>query len=230
MTIEITTADIAHRLGVTDRRARMLLADGAISGRQLPSRDWLADNDDVVRYLQRRRQTAGRGLNRATAWAILYELSGVEAAGLLPRATYARARTRIRTSSAEDLATAVAGRTATRRYRSANVVKAQADLIRTARAASDLIGSDLLPDTRRVAGYVPAGTAVADYARTHFMVEDPTGQDVLYENTAPLRTYTEPLAAVVASDLAISTDTRERSAGLHALDEMKRSWLRSHTR
>ncbi|NUU08590.1 hypothetical protein [Leifsonia sp. C5G2] len=228
--VEITAAEVARRLGVTDRRARMLLTDGTIRGRQLPSGDWLADNDDVIRYLQRRRKGAGRGLDRATAWAILYELSGVRAAHLLPRATYTRARARIRTWPAERLATEVASRTTTHRYRSANVAKAQAGLIRTARAASDLIGSDLLPDMRRVAGYVPADTTVADYARAHFMVADPSGQDVLYENTAPLHSYTEPLPAVVAADLAVSTDTRERSAGLHALDEMKRSWLRSHTR
>lgn len=227
--VEVTAAEVAGRLGLTDRRARMLLKDGAIAGRQLPSGEWLADNDDLIRYIQRRREGTGRSLASATAWAILYELSGVNAAHLLPRATYTRTRARIRHSSAADLATAVARRTNTHRYRAANAEKAQADLISTARAASDLIASDLLPDTRRVAGYVPPGTTVADYARTHFMVADSAGHDVLYENTAP-GGLTRPLAAVVAADLAVSTDTRERSAGLDALDELKDAWQRSHTR
>ncbi|MDN4613758.1 hypothetical protein P5G50_04760 [Leifsonia sp. F6_8S_P_1B] len=225
---EATVAEIAHRLGVSDRRVRMLLEDGAITGRKLSSGDWLADNDSVIRW-QHRRKASGRNLDQVTAWAILYELSGVRAANLLSRSTFARARTKIRLSNAADLALSVAARTTAHRFRAANAVKAQADLIPTGRAASDLIGSDLLADTRRVAGYVPAGTTVAEYARTHFMVEDPTGADVLYENTAPGDGYTEPLPAVVAADLALSTDTRERSAGLDALEEMKGAWLLSRT-
>lgn len=225
---EVTVTEVANRLGVTPRRARMLLADGVISGHQLPAGDWLADIDSVTRYLVRRK-AGGRSLRPATAWAMLYELSGVDAAHVLPRATYTRVRTRLRSMAPDVLAVAVADRTVTHRYRAANAVKAQADLIPTGRAASDLISSDLLPDTRRVAGYVPAGTTVADYARSHFMAEDPTGHDLLYENTAP-DPYAEPLPAVVAADLALSTDTRERSAGIHALQELKNRWLATSTR
>jgi hypothetical protein len=224
---DLTVTQLAMRLGVTSRRARGLVADGSIAGRQLPSGDWLADSDSLARY-QIRRKPPGRNLDPATAWAILYELSGIRAASLLPPATYARVRERIRKMGADSLVTAVASRTTTHRFRSANADKAQVDLIRTARAASDLIASDLLPDTRRVQGYVPAGTSIVDYARAHFMIEDPTGADALYENTAPGGLH-EPLPAVVAADLALSTDTRERSAGIQALETLRNEWLATHT-
>jgi len=226
---EITTPQLADRLGVGARQARALVGGGAFVARQLPSREWLIDSDSVARYTLHR-QGAGRRLSGDTAWALLYELSGVNAATLLAPATYARVRRRIRTMTPEDLAAAVGGRTGRHRFRSANASKAQADLIPTARVASGLIASDLLPDTRRVAGYVPVGTTAEEYARTHFMVADPAGPDVLYDNTAPGDGYTAPLAAVVAADLAVSTDSRERSAGIHALKELADSWLREHTR
>lgn len=223
---EFTVTELAEHLGVSSRRARMLLAEGTIAGRQLPSGLWLADSADVHRFT-RRRHGAGRALNPDTAWALLYELSGVRAGHLLPRATYTRARARIRTMTAEGLAAAVAGRTRTHRFRAANAAKAQDGLIATARPAANLIGSDLIEDTRRVAGYVPTGTTVEEWARSHFMVADTTGFDVLYENTAP-EGYATPLPAVVAADLALSLDTRERSAGLRALDQAIADWRAAH--
>ncbi|WP_314147599.1 hypothetical protein [uncultured Leifsonia sp.] len=226
---ELTVAQLAERLQIGARYARSLAETGALSARQLPSGDWLVDSDAVARYALRRR-TAGRRLDADTAWALLYELSGIAASALLPPATYARVRKRIRTMTAEDIAVAVADRTRQQRYRAANGTMAQAGLIGTGRVAADLIAGDLLPDARRVAGYVPPGSSLEEYARTHFMVADPSGTDVLYENTAPGRGYTEPLPAVVAADLALSTDTRERSAGLDALTGLKDAWLASRTR
>lgn len=225
---ELTVTQLAGRLGVSTRRARALVADDTIAGRRLPSGDWLADSESVARY-ELRRRSPGRRLDVDTAWAILLELSGLRASGMLPRATYQRAKVRIQTSAPEDLAIDVAGRTLARRFRSANPDKAKADLIPTGRAAVSVIESDLLADDRRVQGYVPFGTTFHDYARTHFMVEDATGPDTLYENTAP-GGLTEPLPAVVAADLAMSTDTRERSAGLHALGALMGTWLAENTR
>ncbi|MFE4470018.1 hypothetical protein ACFRFH_14495 [Leifsonia sp. NPDC056824] len=226
---ELTVAQTAKRLGIGERQVRNLVAHaGAFTARQLASGEWLIDTDSIARF-ELRRRAAGRPLRPDTAWALLYELSGVDSATLLSKSTYWRAENRIRDLSPVELAIAVGGRTIAHRYRSANTVKAQADLVPTGRAASDRIGSDLLPDDRRVRGYLPAGVSRFDYARTHFMVEDPSGQDLLYENTAP-GGLTAPLPAVVAADLALSTDTRERSAGLAALGALKDQWLHEHTR
>ena len=80
-------------------------------------------------------------------------------------------------------------------------------------------------DTRQVCGYVRHGD-VGEYARQHFMAASTSGQDVLYENTLPVTYDGEAMpAAVIAADLAISTDTRERSGGLRALDELRNTWL-----
>ncbi len=225
---ELTVSQVAGRLGLGERHTRTLLSGGKISGRQLPSGEWLADSDSVARY-QLRRKPPGRSLHSDTAWAILYELSGINAASMLPKATYARVRKRIRQMEPEALAIAVSGHAIGHRYRSANAVKAQSGLVRTGRAASDLIASDLLPDARRVQGYVPVGVTVADYARDHFMIEDSSGPDILYENTAP-DGLAKALPGVVAADLALSTDARERSAGISALGALINEWLLSHVR
>lgn len=52
------------------------------------------------------------------------------------------------------------------------------------------------------------------------------GQDVLYENTQPIE-YGEDVmpVAVVAADLEASADTWESSAGLSALEDLRRAWL-----
>lgn len=170
---------------------------------------------------------SGRTLDGATAWGLLWELSGLDAIWLSAR-TRARVRNRIRNSDASAIASAVSKRSNARRYTAANVERASADLIRTGRAALSVLETELIADLRRVSGYVRSGT-VTDYARSHFMVPEMNGRDVLYENTLPIEyDATTMPTAVVAADLAASTDTRERSAGIRALEEMRRLWLDAH--
>lgn len=112
------------------------------------------------------------------------------------------------------------------RYAAANAERAAAELIATGRAAAGTLGTELISDRRRVSGYVRSGTP-DEYAASHFMVADINGQDVVYENTLPVRFERGEVmpSAVVAADLATSTDTRERSAGLRALEELRQAWL-----
>lgn len=188
---------------------------------------WLADADSVLRYEHSARRGAGRKLDTDTAWGLLWELSGLHATWLTP-STLSRVRGRLRTSGIEELARAVSGRTRAHRYRAANAAKAREELIATGRSAAGQLRVGLMDDTRQVSGYVRDGD-VGEYARTHFMVASASGQDVLYDNTLPI-TYdgdTMP-AAVVAADLAISPDTRERSGGRQALTELRNAWLASN--
>lgn len=224
---DMTATELARRLGVSRRRATELLAMQAIAGRQLANGTWLADLESVARYEMSARRQQGRTLDSATSWGLLWELSGLHAEWLTP-STRSRVRRRIRTSDADDLARAVASRTTARRYRAANAENAARGLIATGRAAASLLETDLLDDRRHVSGYVRAGTA-SDYARANFMVDDRAGLDVVYENTLPTR-YDESSmpVAVVAADLAVSIDTRERSAGLRALNELRQAWLAEH--
>lgn len=222
--MDLTATQLAERLGVTTRRARALLRSGEIAGRQLANGTWLADGDAVVRYEISATRGSGRILDAATAWGLLWELSGYDA-DWLTESTRARVRRRIRDSDASALASAVSKRARAQRFTAASADRASVGLIRTGRAAVGILDTDLIEDTRQVSGYVRAGT-VADYARGHFMVPQSNGRDVLYENSLPIDYEAESMpAAVVAADLALSTDTRERSAGLQALENMRQLWL-----
>ncbi len=222
--VDLTLAQLASRLRVTHRRASDLVASGAVTGRQLSSGAWLVDSDSVARY-ELRRRGAGRKLDSGTAWAVLWELSGLRA-GWLSESTRARVRRRIRTSEAVDLVTEVAVRTRAHRFRSANSDRVAEDVIATGRLAAAELGTALIVDDRRIAGYVPAGTDIDEFATAHFMARDEAGHDVLFENTLPVPYSGRAMpAAVIAADLAISTDTRERSAGVSALAELRGTWL-----
>lgn len=221
--VDLTTTQLAERLGVTTRRARDLLRSEEIAGRQLASGTWLADGDAVARYEVSGSRGSGRTLDTGTAWGLLWELSGLDA-DWLSASTRARVRRRIRDSDAGMIAAAVSKRTRAHRFTAANAERASAGLIRTGRAAVSVLDTDLIEDARQVAGYVRSGT-VDDYAKSHFMIPATAGNDVIFENTLPINYAGEVMpAAVVAVDLAMSTDTRERSAGLRALEEMRLRW------
>jgi hypothetical protein len=224
---DLTATQLATRLGVTTRRARDLLRSEVIAGRQLPNGMWLADSDSVVRYEISANRGSGRTLNAATAWGLLWELSGLDA-DWLNASTRARLRRRIRESDANELATAVSKRARAHRFTAANAKRAASGLIRTGRSAVSVLETDLIEDSRQAIGYVRNG-AVDDYAKSNFMIADGAGRDVIYENTLPINYEATVMpAAVVAADLAVSTDTRERSAGLKALEEMRQQWLASN--
>lgn len=223
---ELTSVELAERLGVTRRHAIDLLADGIIDGHQLASGAWLADSDSVARFEGSGTRGGGRKLNASTAWALLWILSGLQATWLSER-TKMRVYARLRSSSGEALARAVAGRTKAHRFQAANTEKAAAGLIATGRAAAGRLDVGLEDDTRTATGY--AKGTVADHAKSHFMVESTNGQHVLYDNTLPI-VYTGDVmpAAVIAADLAASTDTRERAAGIRALEHLRDMWLDKH--
>ncbi len=219
-----TVTEAAERLGITRRAVTYLLDDGSLTGRRLINGTWLVDADSVSRWEQIGQRGKGRPLNTATAWAVLWELSGLDAEWL-ERTTRFRLRDRIRGYDAAGLARAVAKRTVAHRYRAANAERAAEGLIATGRAVADVLGMGLIRDESRVAGYVRDGTADA-WADSHFMLSDSTGQDVIYDNTLPIRYDADEMpSAVVAADLARSTDTRERSAALRALEQMRQTWL-----
>ena len=222
--VDLTATQLAERLGVTTRRARDLLRSETITGRQLANGTWLADSDAVARYEVSASRGSGRTLDAATAWGLLWELSGLDA-DWLSASTRARVRRRIRGSDADAISTAVSKRTRAHRFTAANAERASSGLIRTGRAAVSVLDTDLIEDARQIAGYVRSGTT-DDYARSHFMIPATTGHDVIFENTLPIEYVGETMpAAVVAADLAMSTDTRERSAGVRALEEMRQRWL-----
>lgn len=224
---DLTTTELAARLGVSRRRALALLAEEKISSRRLSNGTWLADANSVTRFERTAQRGSGRTLSSDAAWAVLWELSGLKV-DWLSESTHARVRRRIRQSTASEIASVVAGRTKPHYFTAANAEQVTAKLIRTGRAASGTLAAlnvDLIADHRRVAGYVREDT-IADFAAHNFMIEKSDGADVLYENTLPFRFDEDVMpAAVVAADLSRSTDTRERAAGITAIQELKAQWL-----
>jgi len=229
---DLTTSDVARRLGVTTRRALGLVLEGKIGGRQLSSGMWLIDPGSVARYERRAGSGSGRTLSQAASWAVLWELSGLEVTWL-SESTHARVKRRIRDSSAEEIARAVATRTTEHRFTAANPESVQAKVMATARAgisALDHLDLELGEDNRRVSGYLRAGS-LEDFAVENFLLQASDGQDVLYENTLPIQWDADTVpCAVVAADLARSSLSREYSAGVLALGLLREQWLARRSR
>ncbi|WBU36711.1 hypothetical protein [Homoserinibacter sp. YIM 151385] len=220
---DMSVAVLAKRLGVTQRRANQIVADGLISARRTDSGEWLVDVDSAEAF-GRSRRTA-RGLTPDGAWALLFILNG-QRVDWISESTRTRLKRRIRDGSSEVLAREVAGRTKIRRYRAANLEKARKNLLLTGRSATETLFTELLPDQGRLYGYVPRGTTVDGWAADNFLVPDTVGNVFLFANTMPAAAAGEKVpASVVAADLAISADARERAAGAVALEEMRAAWL-----
>jgi len=229
---DLTTADVARRLGVTIRRALGLVLEKKIAGRQLSSGVWLIDAASVARYERMASHGSGRTLSQATSWAVLWELSGLEVTWL-GESTHARVKRRIRDSSAEDIARLVATRTTEHRYTAANPERVQAKLMATGRAGISALRHldlDLADDQRSVCGYVTEGS-LENFAVDNFLLVARDRQDVLYENTLPIQWDADIMpSAVVAADLARSSLSREHSAGVLALGLLREQWLARRSR
>lgn len=220
--VDLTATELSQRLQLSRRQVTELLSSGVIDGRQLSSGAWLADSDSVARYEAGHRRGSGRTLDASTAWAMLWMLSGLDADWVTP-STRSRVRARLRHSSAERLARDVAARTRAHRFEAANSARAREGLIATGRAVAGLLGVGLMDDRRFATGYARA-TAV-EHAATRFMVESPTGPHVIYDNTLPIEYDGDVMPlAVVAADLAVSTDVREHAGGLRALENLMTAW------
>lgn len=218
---EITVREAAERLGITPARARRIIVDAGIKPRVVGP-VWLVDSDQIHR-LARLPRPNGKRWAPETSWAALYALSGWRTPWLDTTRSY-RMRRRLRDESmtGELLAGIVATRTRAYRFEVANPQKAAAGVLPTARAATAALAeldTGLLPDERLVCGYPATGETVEQYADSHFMVPISSGQHVLYEATWP-GSIPELASAVVAADLARSSDTREHSAGIAALDRL----------
>jgi hypothetical protein len=224
----VMTKDAAVALGVSQRQVTDLLRAGKLAGEQLSDGTWLV----TPRSINERKSVnagAGRTWSAASSWALLGELSGQSSTGL-SQSTFARIRRRIRTSTAEEIARKVASRTIAHRYAADSIAKTASELVLTGKSAADVIDSELTSETRMVEGYLREET-LESIVRRHLLSADDNGDVTIYERDDSLNfdgRYAPD--AVIAADLARSTSTRERSAGLVALDEMRQRWLAKHTR
>ena len=224
----VMTRDAAMALGVSQRQVTDLLRAGKLAGEQLSDGTWLVS----PRSISERRSLnagAGRTWSAASSWALLGELSGQSSTGL-SQSTLARIRRRIRSSTAEEIARKVASRTIAHRYAADSITKTASELVLTGRSAADVIDTELTSQTQVVEGYLRDET-LESFVRRHLLSADNNGDVTIYErhNSLNLDGRYAP-DAVIAADLARSTSTRERSAGLAALEEMRQRWLAKHRR
>ncbi|WP_136611723.1 DNA-binding protein [Sinomonas albida] len=175
----------------------------------------------AARAAPRRR---GRAWSARVAWAAIDLLAGGRATWLNPAERH-RLRNSLVYFGAADIAWLARNRASVHRYRATSeaVPLVAEHVIATAgsavaRSPEVAAAFGLTGGTGFVDGYVPAGAA-QQIADAYGLAEDPAGNVVLREaefteallNGAPL--------PAVALDLADSTATRERSAGLRYLEE-----------
>lgn len=129
-----------------------------------------------------------------------------------------------------EIARKVATRTTAHRFVADSLSKTSDDLVLTGSSAAEVIDAGLTRETRKVEGHLPDGT-LEDFVRRHLLTLDSDGDVTIYEAPAldQLRGRYAP-SAVIAADLARSVVTRERSAGLAALEDLRQAWLARHTR
>ena len=222
--MEMTARQAAERLGVSTREVNRLIHNRSLRATKLGDRTsaWLIDAGSLNEY-GRIKKGRGRSWNVATAWALLNELSGIEQT--LHPVMRLRISQRISTSTAEEIVRKVAARVKTRTFAADDRDATVRDLTLTGESAADQIDVDLVGAGRTVEGYVPDGD-VEEFSRSHLLVEDPSGDVVIYDTA---RTVGHELpVAVVAADLARSTNTRARAAGVRVLDSLRERWIASN--
>ncbi|WP_130176801.1 helix-turn-helix domain-containing protein [Cryobacterium sp. SO1] len=225
---ELTTEEARQRLDVSPQHIRGLLRVGKLDGRQLSSGTWLIDEDSLERRIA---LSVGpvRNWSALSSWALLGELSGEPNLVTISTRTRARVRERIRLTTADEIARRVASRTTVTRYDADDLLDTATDMVPTGEAALDMLDTDLSPRELAIEGYVSTAS-MQEFVREHLLIPDRRGAIVVYEDPGLFIGRDYAPVAVVAADLARSTATRERSAGIQALEEMRQRWLATRTK
>ncbi len=123
----------------------------------------------------------------------------------------------------------VASRMKVHRFAADSLETTWSDLVLTGRSAAETIDGNLAPQRRALEGYLRQGT-LNDFALKHLLVPDARGDVTIYEHPDDVK-FDDRFApvAVVAADLTRSLATRERSAGLRVLEDVRKQWLANHT-
>ena len=221
----MTTAQVSKALGVGVHNIGRLVRDGELSCIRTAGDAMLIPAAEVRGYAQLR-QGKGRPLAPKTAMATLWELSDIEV-DWLDYAQARRLRLRLVSVSAEDLVWQARKRARTATFRcDASFMETAAGMVAlSGRSRLDEFG--LVGGSDILEGYVCAEglDAVVDAC---FMVPDSAGNVVLHvAEWMPEGIGAAMPAAVCAADLVASLDTRERRAGLSALEEMLNDYSRA---
>jgi excisionase family DNA binding protein len=217
----LTVTQAAARLGVGEEQVRRLVRSGQLVASKVGQT--VVIDDDAVDARARLAVRPGRPLVPATAWGALWELAGERAAWLNP-ADRSRLRSRLRRYDAEQVVAATrarAERHAVRvlpAYRGA--VLAAEGVVVSGLTAAAAVGADILS----AGGYDEAYCSTATFARLRgdcALADGGQANLVLRipRFDLPLGGRERMPDAVVAVDLAESSDVRTRRAGLQLITE-----------
>jgi hypothetical protein len=223
---EITTAEAAGRLGITQTRVSQMLRTGDLAGRQLSARSWLVDMSSVQ---DRKRLGIGGGRPWSTfrIISVLDVLSGKAQAD-------SRTASLIRATETDTLWRRIEQAVRVRTYTARNPDLVRAHLALTGESALDELGERLVGEPKVLHGYLRPGVRLDDLVDDAGMVEDSSGNIAIYQlSTAADSGLTDVgsrvLRALIAADSARSSATRIHSAGVRALDQMRSTWLAQNT-
>lgn len=207
-----STSEAAVRLGVSTRQIQHLVASGDLSQ---VARGFV-DAASVDRLLALRQGTRRRVWSEATAWGAIALLSGMEGTWV-GASQRSRLRKRLREMTVEELVAQCRNRAVSRRYAGHPSAVAR---VRAATVSTHLAARRLgLADSNAVDAYV-AAEDLDEVVRAHALVLDSAGSFTLRATTMDMDVVGGLVAdvdVVAALDLAESLDTRERSAGMNAL-------------
>jgi len=221
---QMTTAEAADRLGVSQRQVQRLVGSGELPARRTAGDAWVVDAL-TVNAMMRARPERGRPWLPGTAWAALWRLSGLDA-NWLDRRTTRRLTERLSSLGAGGLLHATRRRAVVRCFRVSDPLLAELStaVVRSGTSAMTPATFGMEPDSAHVDGYCD-DDALPALMRAYDLVEDPRGNATLRAapfKALPVEGRNEMPLAVVAADLAESFEARERSAGLRVLEGMLR--------
>jgi len=221
---QMTTAAAAERLGVSQRQVQRLVEARELPATRTAGDAWVVDAL-AVNAMARTRPTRGRPWSPATAWAALWQLSGLEV-DWLDRRTMRRLDDRLASIDAEELVHATRRRAIIRGFRASESFLADLDVlvIRSGARAMERTRFGMDADLARIDGYCTA-EAADSLARDFHLIEDPQGNVTLRVAAMPpaiIEGRDAMPVAVIAADLAESLEVRERSAGLRVLGDLLR--------
>jgi len=221
--MDMTTAEAAGRLGVSQRQVERLVTAGVLNPTQIVGRTWMVDAASVQKLAVMTRQK-GRPWQEATAWAGLWLLSGLEVAWVDGQ-TCRRLNRRLKVMGAAELSWACRGRARVERYRaSRSFFYALSTRFRATGSNAVEVGRDMLaPDGETVDAYVTAAERDAAVVEC-FLTPDREGNVTLRVTDLPaVEAWQGKMpVAVVGLDLSESTDPRESAAGARLLEGLLR--------
>lgn len=211
--ILMSIGEAAERLGVSVRQVQHLVADGQLRGF---SRG-MVDGSSVERLQAERNGTHTRAWSASTAWGAVALLSGMTAEwmGTTQRS---RLRGQLRRTTSTELVARVRNRALVTRWRAHS--SAGRYLLGELVYAVGAAGRLGLAESDAIDGYVWTGD-VAGIVDAHGLINDDAGRVTLRATDFDLgavRELANGNVVLAALDLAGSLDTRERRAGLDALD------------